>query len=107
METEPHLTAPIERTQAAIRKALNGETLPQGRSGTYRQGEWQTVDSAPKWEWLLTCRAGEKRANICALGDEGEWFSVSGVTTVTHSTFLPPTHWMPLPSPPTNLPEPT
>lgn len=48
--------------------------------------------------WLETKRDDEKGTNVCfarllALGDEPEWVSRDGRTTVTHSTFTAPTHW--------------
>lgn len=76
------------------------------------------IDQAEGWEevgpgtpvgvTLETWRKGETGTNRCfcrilAIGDEPEWVEepredhtgtpVSGRTTVTHSTFLPPTHW--------------
>ena len=78
---------------------------------------WQPIETAPfgptqmfKWgtisetTWLLTCRAGERGVNLCFArcidGGDVEWVDKEGRTTVTHSTFARPTHWMPLPPAP-------
>ncbi len=62
--------------------------------------DWNPVRITPPPGWLLTYRKGESRASMaCYLGD-GEWGDAEGRTTVTHSTFLPPTHWAYLPEPP-------
>ena len=62
--------------------------------------DWNTTRITPPPGWLLTYRKGESRASMaCHLGD-GEWSDAEGRTTVTHSTFLPPTHWAYLPEPP-------
>ena len=68
---------------------------------------WQPIETAPSNTRILTCRAGESGVNICHLLHdpehlpEGEWVeSQTGRTTVTHHSFAPPTHWMPLPAAP-------
>lgn len=66
--------------------------------------EWKPVSCAPFGVWLRTKRQGENGENVCAKrrgpnpGDEPEWIEQPphGRTTITHSTFLPPTHWSPL-----------
>lgn len=63
------------------------------------EGDWIPVGpETPTGVWLQTRREGEKGTNICSLrrGDGfDEWVEMGryGRTTVTHSTFLPPTHW--------------
>lgn len=60
---------------------------------------WSLVGSGmPLNCWLETCRGTDAGTNeaMCllrAIGDELEWVDRDGRTTVTHSTFLPPTHW--------------
>lgn len=66
---------------------------------------WMPAACAPIWQWLRTKREGEDGENVCALriwpDGEREWVERDGGrTTVTHSTFLPPTHWQPLPPAP-------
>lgn len=59
---------------------------------------WLEVNTAPPNIWLRTRREGEAGENVCALrvwpdGDR-EWVEqASGRTTITHSSFAPPTHW--------------
>lgn len=71
---------------------------------------WNPVGAGtPLGAWLETKRAGESGTNVCmgripCIGDDVEWCEreyrseitdqlIAGRTTVTHSTFLPPTHW--------------
>lgn len=60
--------------------------------------EWQTVKNAPTGVWIETKKEGEKGSNVCCLvrdkyGGE-EWIEAkTGVTTITHQSFAPPTHW--------------
>jgi hypothetical protein len=60
---------------------------------------WHEVGpGTPVGCWLETKREGEAGTNECfcrimAIGDEPEWIDRDGATTVTHSTFAPPTHW--------------
>lgn len=61
---------------------------------------WQPIENSPAGFYLLTCREGEKRPNICIRSEDWTWFDREGRSTVTHSAFLPPTHYMPLPVPP-------
>ncbi len=63
------------------------------------EGMWQPSDTAPRGQWLLTCREGETYSTIAMRGFGDEWISSSGHTTVTSHTYLPPTHWQPLPAP--------
>jgi hypothetical protein len=63
----------------------------------------KTVDtSKPPFDGRTypTCRVGERGLNYCHYIADGEWVDQSGRTTVTHSTFLPPTHFFMLPEPP-------
>lgn len=60
---------------------------------------WTLVgDGTPLGVWLETKR-GESGVNRCfcrmaTIGADPEWIEHStGVTTVTHGTFLAPTHW--------------
>lgn len=45
----------------------------------------------------VTCREGETGINLTRYLLGGEWADQEGRTTVTHSTFLPPTHWLKTP----------
>ncbi len=62
--------------------------------------KWHPVGPGmPLHTWLDTRREGEVGENVCLarimfLGDEPEWVEKDGGrTTITHSTFAPPTHW--------------
>lgn len=64
---------------------------------------WMPIETAPEGEWVVTAKAGERGANLCCrTGDE--WHDQAGRSTVTHHSFAAPTHWMPLPPPPTKEP---
>jgi hypothetical protein len=67
---------------------------------------WFNIITAPRGQWILTYRTGDKRATMAQLGFGDEWISPSGHTTVTSHTYLPPTHWRPLPPPPSTPPLP-
>lgn len=67
---------------------------------------WRVVGpGTPLHSWLETRRVGidaqgryeggtnETMCLMRAIGDEAEWVDRDGRTTVTHSTFLAPTHW--------------
>lgn len=79
---------------------------PDNQSKKYKEMEelldeaWRPVsDGMPLDLWLETKKAGEEGINICLamlriLGGELEWVEKeTGVTTVTHHSFAPPTHW--------------
>lgn len=70
--------------------------------------EWQPISTAPEHVWLRTLREGEDGENVCMYrvwpDGEWEWIDRDGRTTITHHTFLAPTHWMSLPEPPTAAP---
>ncbi|CAB4122939.1 Domain of unknown function DUF551 [uncultured Caudovirales phage] len=74
------------------------ETAPFGPTKIYT---WGTISETT---WLLTCRVGERGVNLCFArcidGNDIEWVDAEGRTTVTHNSFAPPTHWMPLPPAP-------
>ncbi len=59
--------------------------------------EWLLIESAPLGVFLRTRREGESGENVSMLVHGDEWVDREGRTTVTHSTFAAPTHWMPLP----------
>jgi hypothetical protein len=67
---------------------------------------WFDISTVPRGQWVITYRTGDKRATMAQLGFGDEWISPSGHTTVTSHTYLPPTHWRPLPPPPSNPPLP-
>lgn len=85
---------------------VQDETCRENEAAT----EWQPVGpGTPCGVYLETKREGESGTNVCfcrilCLGDEPEWIErgrvsqitdapMSGRTTITHSTFLAPTHW--------------
>lgn len=59
--------------------------------------DWQPISTAPETVWLNTRRDGEDSDNVCFLRvwpcGEKEWIERGGRTTITHSSFAPPTHW--------------
>ena len=60
---------------------------------------WHPIGlGTPLNAWLETKREGEEGTNLCigritAIGEEPEWIEKSGRTTVTHHSFVAPTHW--------------
>lgn len=55
---------------------------------------WRKAEEAPVGEFLMTKREGEKGINFCMTVGGGEWVEYgTGRTTVTHHSFLPPTHY--------------
>lgn len=54
-----------------------------------------SVSDMPIGEWYVTMRLGESGYNITKRIHYNEWTDLDGRTTVTHSTFLPPTHFLP------------
>lgn len=87
------------------------QLLPHAKRGWERAREeengpqltpvvWQPVSSAPLNEWLHVKHEAETGENVCFVrqfpGEEREWIDCEGRTTVTHSTFLAPTHWRPI-----------
>lgn len=103
------------RSGCAVRAAIQDEQAARGfepgwlardvARASARVSEWEhdrgwnvVGGGMPLNSWLETYRAGESKPNLtmCLLrciGDEPEWVDRHGRTTVTHSTFLPPTHW--------------
>jgi hypothetical protein len=61
---------------------------------------WQPIETAPRGVFLRTKLFGEAGDNVSMRLNDGEWADKDGRTTVTHSTFLAPTHWAPLPEQP-------
>jgi len=55
---------------------------------------WRPASEAPLGRWLLTWREGEDDWSRAMRVDEGEWTAPDGRTTATHSTYLPPTHFI-------------
>lgn len=60
--------------------------------------DWEYQEFAPTGVWLKTKRFDEPGTNTCMLSvwEDGtrEWIEKkTGVTTVTHHSFLPPTHF--------------
>ena len=69
--------------------------------------EWQTIETAPYEEPLLTINASVPGAIIPWVGsrDEDGWTSFNMVFETYAASYMPhrkfsPTHWMPLPAPP-------
>lgn len=93
-------------TGMAYDAANKGRIEPTVNDGSY----WNPIGpGTPLGAWLETKRVGEDGTNVCmgrilCIGDDVEWCEkahrssasdnlIGGRTTVTHSTFLPPTHW--------------
>lgn len=89
-------------------------TLQELSDWTLRENNarpWETVDTCPENVYVETKREGEEGTMVCCLRilrptqggdweDECEWMEkYEGITTVTHSTFAPPTHWRHLDNP--------
>lgn len=55
---------------------------------------WRPATEQPVGGWYLTYREGEDGCNIVQRIQPDEWADCDGATTVTHSTFLPPTHYL-------------
>lgn len=56
---------------------------------------WRPAADQPHGGWLLTRRSDEDGYNITQRISDDEWCDLDGATTVTHSTLLPPTHYLP------------
>ncbi len=58
--------------------------------------EWQSIESAPKGEWILVWRPDMivQCAALCRIDDK-EWWTRGKGGPINF-----PTHWMPLPNPP-------
>lgn len=62
---------------------------------------WQPIDTAPKQEWINTVLVSRDKGNECVMaavfdGDVWRALTITGLMV-----FRDPTHWMPLPPPPT------
>lgn len=65
--------------------------------------QWQTIDSAPRdGEFVLTWNGHRQHVSQYDRV-EGEWVSSFKTVTKRLTVQPPPTHWMPLPSPPRAL----
>lgn len=74
-----------EVARAADARGSVGETPPC----------WRPAAEQPIGGWYVTAREGEGGVNITQRIRDDEWVDGDGATTVTHSTFLPPTHYLP------------
>ena len=95
---------PASDRPIAIRLAIRLLTLKEDAV----EQPWNDVDRTlpPSGVFVETMRTGERLPNVCAwqwarLGTDIEWYERGkpgdpGRTTVTHSTFIPPTHWRPI-----------
>lgn len=89
--------AVVQDALHALQWAQEEEVAPRQPLGT----GWKLVadGGVPCGATLETYRAGERGTNLSCviirhLGEEPEWIDVlTGVTTVTHLTYLAPTHW--------------
>ena len=86
--------------------SVEGDTeLIRRAAAALRAQEWQPIETAPDGQWIVTARMGENGFNLTKkiydADDDPEWVNMRGQTTVTHSTFLPPTHWRPITPPET------
>lgn len=65
-------------------------------------GEWRTIDSAPKdGTYFLVYLPGFIAPNIVCYSDEDKEFMDAGGNIKVYLSYAKPTHWMPLPAPPT------
>ena len=62
-------------------------------------GTWQPIDSAPKWKPLLVVANSVVQYAVVQLCDNGKWMCLA---TEEEWYDFSPTHWMPLPVPPSN-----
>jgi len=70
------------------------------------EDKWQPIETAPKdGTWVLLYKRGEKRAKNKYLYRIGHWgkgnYSFGKLRWIGPSGKFNPTHWMPLPKPPT------
>lgn len=74
------------------------------QAATPSEDGWRPASEAPDGMWVPTWREGEKHTSIASkrawLDGDDEWCAPNGKTTVTHSTYLPPTHYFRVPPPP-------
>ena len=65
-------------------------------------GDWQPIDTAPRdGTVILIYRtgSGDQRATIAYVNENGDWSCPEEFFLKRH----PPTHWQPLPKPPSNV----
>lgn len=88
--TANHVGAPGCRVRE---KAADDESAVRWAIGCLN---WRPVSEyRDEFGRVLTCRRGERGVNLCHRICGDEWVeSSTGVTTVTHSTFAEPTHFL-------------
>jgi len=73
----------------------------QAREEACDGGGWRSEAEAPEG-WHKTYRLGEARTSVSLLriwpGGDREWIAPDGRTTVTHSTYAAPTHYLVAPA---------
>jgi Protein of unknown function (DUF551). len=66
-------------------------------------GEWQTIDTAPKDGTLILCvcmKASNGSEDRIGTMQVDRWVREYNGFGAFNNRYWPPTHWMPLPSPP-------
>lgn len=96
--------AKLEAARAALSPTGEGDQFAKNANEQQAQpapsvpdkasGGWMPIETAPIGKWLLTYRLGESDWSCALRGHEDEWIAPDGRTTVTHSTYLPPTHYL-------------
>lgn len=64
-------------------------------AGQLFTSKWQLASRQPIGGWYITHRLHEDGYNLSERIQDDEWADCHGATTVTHSTLLPPTHFLP------------
>lgn len=92
---------PLWTYNATSFESLRGKFPELAKTQDISDEDWRPIDSStPVDRWIATKKEGEKGSNVCKVwprpGGEVEWCDVEGRTTVTHHSFVAPTHWRPL-----------
>lgn len=91
-----------EITTLRVRLRHMSEVLQQRMLLEVSNRRWEPAEDQPIGGWYVTARMGERGWNITMRLTPDEWSDSEGRTTVTHSTFAKPTHFLhiEIPTPP-------